>query len=99
MRVEDLDLPRVVAGSADRILLLLDQLGFEWDGPILYQSQRFERYLEILDSLRSHGFLFDCSCSRREILASALIRVKKAPPFTLEHVVMDRLERVPPNMR
>jgi len=71
MRVEDLDLPRVVAGSADRILLLLDQLGFEWDGPILYQSQRFERYREILDSLRSHGFLFDCSCSRKEILASA----------------------------
>lgn len=71
MRVEDLDLPRVIAGSADSILLLLDQLGFEWDGPILYQSQRFERYQDILDSLRYKGFLFDCSCSRREVLASA----------------------------
>jgi glutamyl-Q tRNA(Asp) synthetase len=71
MRVEDLDLPRVVAGSADSILQLLDLLGFEWDGPILYQSQRFERYQEILNSLRYEGFLFDCSCSRREVLASA----------------------------
>lgn len=71
MRIEDLDLPRVVAGSADSILQLLDLLGFEWDGPILYQSQRFERYQEILNSLRYEGFLFDCSCSRREVLASA----------------------------
>lgn len=71
MRVEDLDLPRVVSGSADSILQLLDLLGFEWDGPILYQSQRFDRYHEILNSLRYEGYLFDCSCSRREVLASA----------------------------
>lgn len=71
MRVEDLDLPRVVAGSSDGILHLLDLLGFEWDGPVMYQSQRFERYQEVLDSLRHDGYLFDCSCTRREVLASA----------------------------
>lgn len=71
LRIEDLDLPRVVAGSADRMLSTLDRLGFEWDGQVMYQSRRFERYREILSDLRRSGCLFDCSCSRREILASA----------------------------
>jgi glutamyl-Q tRNA(Asp) synthetase len=71
MRVEDLDPPRVVPGSADAILKLLEQLGFEWDGEPLYQSQRFERYRQILAELRQQGLVFDCSCSRRELIASA----------------------------
>lgn len=71
LRVEDLDLPRVVTGSADSMLSTLDRLGFEWDGQVMYQSRRFERYREVLNDLRKDGRLFDCSCSRREILASA----------------------------
>jgi len=71
LRIEDLDQPRVVAGSADAMLSLLDDLGFEWDGQVLYQSQRFERYRDILNLLGNNGYLFECACSRREILASA----------------------------
>lgn len=71
LRIEDLDPPRVVPGAADTMLRLLEQLGFEWDGEIVYQSQRFERYRQVLEQLRQHGRVFDCSCSRREILASA----------------------------
>jgi len=71
LRVEDLDPPRVVPGAADTMLSLLEQLGFEWDGEIVYQSQRFERYRQVLEQLRQQGRVFDCSCSRREILASA----------------------------
>ncbi len=71
LRVEDLDPPRVVRGSADAMLRLLEQLGFEWDGKVVYQSCRFARYRQVLEQLRSRGQVFDCSCSRREILASA----------------------------
>lgn len=71
LRIEDLDLPRVVAGAADAMLSLLDDLGFEWDGQVLYQSRRFERYRDILNILGAKGHLFECACSRREILASA----------------------------
>ncbi len=71
LRIEDLDPPRVVPGAADSMLRLLDQLGFEWDGGIVYQSRRCARYLEILEQLRRQGQVFDCNCSRREILASA----------------------------
>ncbi|SHI95002.1 glutamyl-Q tRNA(Asp) synthetase [Malonomonas rubra DSM 5091] len=71
MRVEDLDPPRVVPGSADSILSLLERIGFEWDGPVIYQSQRFDRYAEIIDWLIERQFVFECSCSRRELIASA----------------------------
>ncbi|HKJ04670.1 MAG TPA: tRNA glutamyl-Q(34) synthetase GluQRS [Geopsychrobacteraceae bacterium] len=71
LRMEDLDLPRVVPGAADAMLRLLERLGFIWDGEVVYQSQRFERYQQVLDCLRSRTLLFDCSCSRRDILASA----------------------------
>lgn len=71
LRIEDLDRPRVVAGAADAMLRLLDEIGFEWDGVVLYQSQRLGRYQAVLEQLRQQGELFSCSCSRSEILASA----------------------------
>lgn len=71
VRIEDLDPPRIVTGAATALLLLLEQLGFEWDGQVTYQSARFARYQEILDELRCRQLVFDCSCSRREILGSA----------------------------
>ena len=81
LRIEDLDTPRVVPGSADAMLTLLEQLGFAWDGKIVYQSQRFERYQQILDRLRERGLLFDCSCSRKEVLASAPHSGEEGPVY------------------
>lgn len=71
LRIEDLDPPRVIPGTAEAMIRLLEQLGFEWDGAIVYQGQRFERYRQVLQQLRTQGQVFDCNCSRREILASA----------------------------
>ncbi len=81
LRIEDLDPPRVVPGAADAMLLLLEQLGFEWDGEIVYQSRRYERYREILRQLRSRGMVFDCNCTRREILASAPHAGEEGPVY------------------
>lgn len=71
MRIEDLDAPRVVAGAADHILRTLEACGLEWDGPVLYQSRRTDRYQAALDRLQQSGLLFACGCSRKEVLASA----------------------------
>jgi glutamyl-Q tRNA(Asp) synthetase len=71
LRIEDLDPPRVVAGAADAILSLLEVLGLEWDGPVVYQSDRLPRYAEVLSELRARHLVFECNCSRRDILASA----------------------------
>jgi glutamyl-Q tRNA(Asp) synthetase len=67
LRVEDLDRPREVAGSAARILHTLDRFGFEWDGEAVRQSDRTERYWSALDSLEGRGLTFECSCSRLQL--------------------------------
>jgi glutamyl-Q tRNA(Asp) synthetase len=71
VRVEDLDGPRVVPGSADGILRTLSRFGFEWDGDVAYQSERADRYAAALDSLRARGLTFQCSCSRLQLAEDA----------------------------
>lgn len=67
VRIEDIDTPRVVPGCADRMLRTLEAFGFEWDGEVLYQSQRREAYREALRELEARGRVFRCSCTRREL--------------------------------
>ncbi len=71
LRMEDLDPPRVVPGAADEILASLENLGLHWDDAIVWQSQRTEAYLEALSKLRDKGLVFECTCSRKDILLSA----------------------------
>jgi glutamyl-Q tRNA(Asp) synthetase len=70
VRIEDLDTPRNVPGSADRILRTLDAFGLHWDGPVEYQSRRIPLYLAAMHKLESAGRTFQCSCSRKELAGS-----------------------------
>jgi len=67
VRIEDLDRQREVPGATDTILRTLDAFGFEWDGPVLYQSRRTAAYADAIDQIRGSGLLFVCACSRSEI--------------------------------
>ncbi len=58
VRIEDIDAPRLVPGSADSILLTLERFGFEWDGPVLYQSTRLDAYRQALDQLRRDNSVY-----------------------------------------
>ncbi len=71
LRMEDLDRPRVVPGAADDILATLESFGLCWDGEVVWQSQRTDAYIEAVESLRKKNLVFDCACSRKEILSSA----------------------------
>ena len=72
VRMEDLDTPRTVAGSADDILRTLETFGLHWNGEVIYQSQRTAAYNEALQCLRDIGAAYPCACTRREIADSAL---------------------------
>ena len=72
LRMEDLDRPREMPGAADVILRTLQAFGFEWDGPVLYQSRRDEAYAAALERLRQTGLVYGCACTRREIADSAV---------------------------
>jgi glutamyl-Q tRNA(Asp) synthetase len=67
LRIEDLDRPREVAGSADGILRTLQAYGFEWDGEIVRQRDRTQLYVDALRALQARNLTFQCSCSRLQL--------------------------------
>ena len=73
LRVEDLDTPRVVPGAADEIVRTLEHFGFEWDGPIAWQSQRTSLYVSAVDALLAKNLLYPCSCSRKDLASASRV--------------------------
>jgi len=67
IRVEDIDPPREVAGSAARILADLSRFGLQADGPVLYQSTRLEAHHAAVDRLLQEGKAFHCGCTRADL--------------------------------
>ena len=84
IRIEDLDPPREVPGSARRILETLAAYGMESDRPVVWQSRRANLYADALEFLRSRGQAFECRCSRKRLAASGGLHhgVCTAPPST-----------------
>lgn len=70
VRVEDVDTGRARPYAADQILKTLEAFGFSWDGEVVRQSQRTERYQEALSRLRQENRVFPCGCSRKDLAAS-----------------------------
>jgi len=70
VRIEDLDAPRCVPGADRAILRSLAQLGLDWDGEVVYQSERVPLYREALERLGA--LTYWCGCTRREIADSSL---------------------------
>lgn len=69
VRMEDLD--RVTSSEAHerRQLDDLAAIGLDWDGPVVRQSHRFDRYRAVIDRLAADGHVYACYCTRREIRA------------------------------
>ena len=79
LRVEDIDTPRVVAGSEARQCADLHWLRLDWDeGPDVggphapyRQSERTTLYEAAIATLAAQGLVYLCDCSRREISSEA----------------------------
>jgi glutamyl-Q tRNA(Asp) synthetase len=67
LRIDDLDPPRTVPGSADKIRRTLEALSLHWDGPALCQSQRNKAYRAALARLEADGLIYPCACSRKDL--------------------------------
>ena len=72
LRIEDLDPPREQPGAADLIIRTLERYGFQWDGPIVYQSARDALYEEALERLRARDSVYPCGCTRVELSDSSI---------------------------
>lgn len=71
VRIEDIDPPREVPGAAAGILRTLEAFELAWDGAVLHQSARLERYREVVETLLATRRAFRCHCSRSELRAAA----------------------------
>jgi len=71
LRIEDLDPPREIAGSADQIITDLESFGFEWDDDIVYQSTHNDLYQDVINTLLEKDLAFYCECSRKELSQQA----------------------------
>jgi len=70
LRIEDIDGTRSRPEHVDAIIEDLSWLGLQWDGEIVYQSERLPFYAAALDRLKAVGLLYACTCTRADIAAS-----------------------------
>ena len=77
LRIEDIDTPRVVKDADRWIMDDLAWLGLDWDGEVVYQSQRADAYGQALKQLESQQLIggqplvYPCFCSRADIRAAS----------------------------
>jgi glutamyl-tRNA synthetase len=71
VRMEDLDTGRVRERFYDEQLRDLAALGIDWDGPVVRQSERLDRYAAAIETLRGDGLVYECWCTRAEIREAA----------------------------
>lgn len=70
VRMEDIDPPREVPGSAAAILAALPTFGLTADEPVIHQSSRIADYAAAFEQLRRADLVFPCWCSRGELAAA-----------------------------
>ena len=71
LRIEDLDAMRCPRSYAELIMDDLRWLGLDWDGEVLYQSNRSVIYAKYEQILREKGLLYPCFCSRAALHAAS----------------------------
>lgn len=67
LRIEDTDLQRSTPESVQVILEGMQWLGLDYDAGPFYQTERFDRYGEIIQQLLDEGKAYYCYCSKEEL--------------------------------
>jgi glutamyl-tRNA synthetase len=67
LRIEDTDLERSSQESVNAILEGMTWLGLEYDEGPFYQTQRFDRYQQVIQQLLDQGDAYYCYCSKEEL--------------------------------
>ncbi len=67
LRIEDTDLERSTPESVQAILDGMQWLGLDYDEGPHYQTQRFDRYAEVVQALLENGQAYHCECSKERL--------------------------------
>jgi glutamyl-tRNA synthetase len=84
LRVEDTDRERSTEEAVRVILEGMQWLGLDADEGPYYQTQRFDRYREVLAGMLKSGTAYHCYCTKQELdaLRGAQIARKEKPRYT-----------------
>jgi len=67
LRIEDTDRERSTQESVDAILEGMNWMGLDYDEGPIYQTDRFDRYAEVIQQLLKQGDAYHCYCTRDEL--------------------------------
>ena len=67
LRIEDTDRERSTQESVDAILRGMEWLGMDYDEGPYYQTERFDRYQQVIEQLLDEGKAYRCYCTREEL--------------------------------
>ena len=67
LRIEDTDRERSTQAAVDAIFEGMKWLGLTSDFPEIYQTQRFDRYAEVIAQMLAAGTAYHCYASREEL--------------------------------
>lgn len=83
LRIEDTDQERSTAESVQAILDGMQWIGLSWDQGPFYQTQRYPRYLEVIEQLLATNQAYRCTCSkeRLEALREQQFAAKEKPRY------------------
>jgi glutamyl-tRNA synthetase len=83
LRIEDTDRERSTDASVDAILEGMAWLGLNYDEGPYYQTQRFDRYKEVIQQLLDQGDAYYCYCSKDalEVLRAEQMSRKEKPRY------------------
>src|SRR5580693_9082397 len=84
LRIEDTDRERSTEEAVRVILEGMAWLGLDADEGPYYQTQRFDRYREVLSGMLQAGTAYHCYCTKQELdaLREAQIARKEKPRYT-----------------
>ncbi|MCI0599257.1 MAG: glutamate--tRNA ligase [Beijerinckiaceae bacterium] len=81
LRIEDTDRQRSTEAAIAAILEGLSWLGLDWEGDVIYQSERSARHREAALSLLAEGRAYDCYATPQELeVMRAKARAEGRPP-------------------
>jgi len=67
LRIEDTDLERSTPEAVQAIMDGMNWLQLEWDEGPIFQTERFERYQEVIEQLVKQHQAYPCFCSRQRL--------------------------------
>ena len=67
LRIEDTDLSRNSQEALEAIIQAFDWVGLDYDGEVVYQSQRFDLYQKYIDQLLEEDKAYKCYMTKEEL--------------------------------